>query len=112
MNLTDDEHQNRLLANFARNDPVKFRRYLLLPEYSPGMTVRCATHNPDGTTIDEDDIPGCGSDVVDYDGDVYDCLACGIFFSDYAADPPHRRRQHSDGTPVVWDYAAIVKAVL
>ncbi len=68
-------------------------RYKALPAYTPGMAVRCPTKNGDGSEIDPDDIPGCGSADVEYAGDVYDCYACGIFFSDYAADPPHRRRE-------------------
>lgn len=67
--------------------------YNRLPAHSPSMVVRCPTHNPDGTPIGDDDIRGCGSDNVGWDGDVYDCYECCIFFSDYAADPPHRREE-------------------
>jgi hypothetical protein len=61
------------------------------------MAVRCATKYPDGRPIPDDDVTGCGSDNVSWSGDCYDCHDCGIFFSDYAADPPHRRAK--DG----WD---------
>lgn len=65
--------------------------YAELPEYREGMEVRCPVKNTDGTAIEDHDIPGCGSSDVSWGGDVYDCHECGIFFSDYAADPPHRR---------------------
>lgn len=70
--------------------------YCALPAYHPGMVVRCPTRNSDGTPIDPDDVMGCGSADVAWSDDDYDCGACGIFFSDYAADPPHRR----DPTPL------------
>ena len=73
--------------------------YAALPPHSPSMVVRCPTHNLNGTECDPDDIPGCGSEDVGWSGDVYDCYACGIFFSDYAADPPHRREVDIDHEP-------------
>lgn len=62
-----------------------------LPEYTAGMVVRCPTKNRDGTPIDEDDVPGCGSEFVSWDGELYDCHECGCFFEPSAADPPHLR---------------------
>lgn len=94
--LTDNDHQNTLLANFKRNDSRLFDVYLTLPLYKSGMEVRCPTHNLDGSEIKDDDVKGCGSLNVSYDGDVYDCHDCGIFFSDYAANPPHRCREDDD----------------
>lgn len=90
---TDDEIEahHRKLRNFRRNDPKLFEEYVQLPIYHDQMTVRCPTRNRDGSEIAEGDLRGCGSTNVHYDGDVYDCYDCGIFFSDYAADPPHRR---------------------
>lgn len=85
------EIQAQRLANFQRNDPELFEKYMRLPEYVAGLCVRCPTKNIDGSPCSLADIPGCGSANVAFDGDVYDCLDCGIFFSDYAADPPHRR---------------------
>jgi hypothetical protein len=102
--LTNDEHQNLLLRNFSHNYPRLFAEYLELPVYTPGMVVRCPTRNRDGSPIDADNIRGCGGAAVGYDGDVYDCYDCGIFFSDYAADPPHRRREDHAGNPVVWSH--------
>lgn len=66
-----------------------------LPPYSADMVVRCPTKNADGSPIADDDLPGCGSANVSWSGDCYDCCDCGIFFSDYAADPPHRRTRES-----------------
>jgi hypothetical protein len=65
--------------------------YQTLPLYTEGMEIRCPLHNSDGTVIDEDDIKGCGSTDLEWDDDVYDCNECGIFFADYAAEPPHQR---------------------
>lgn len=68
--------------------------YDSLPAYEPDMAVWCPHRNSDGTLIDAEDIPGCRSDQVVWSGDCYyDCLACGIFFSDFAANPPHRRSE-------------------
>lgn len=89
----------RLQRNFARNRPGLYRRYRTLPRYEPGTVVRCPTRNTDGTPIGDDDVPGCGSDNVVWSGDVYDCRECGIFFNDYAADPPHRRQFPEDLPP-------------
>lgn len=68
--------------------------YESLPLYEPGMKVRCPTKNWDGTEAES--CRGCGSENVDWNGDCYDCYDCGIFFSDYAADPPHRRADDDD----------------
>lgn len=66
--------------------------YHNLPLFSSGMVIRCPTKNRDDTPIRPEDVPGCGSQSVTLSEDgVYDCLDCGIFFSDFAADPPHRR---------------------
>ena len=65
-----------------------------LPAWTLGLTVRCPTRNPDGTLIHPDDVCGCGSTNLDWgqnEEHLYDCLDCGIWFPDYAADPPHRR---------------------
>lgn len=63
-----------------------------LPPYNPDMRVRCPLKNSDGTDIAPDDVRGCGSDNVSWDGfECYDCHACGIFFAPYAAEPPHQR---------------------
>lgn len=66
-----------------------------LPPFAEGMTVRCPTRNLDGTEIDADDVRGCGSANVGWDDreGLYDCFDCGIFFTPYAADPPHRRER-------------------
>lgn len=64
-----------------------------LPPLCPQFVVRCPTKNLDGSPIDENDIQGCGSPNVVWSGDVYDCLDCGIFFCDFAANPPHRREE-------------------
>lgn len=68
-------------ANFARNRPELYAIYVTLPKYPLGVPVRCPTKNLDGTDCDPDDIPGCGSDQVEWSGDVYDCHECGIFLS-------------------------------
>lgn len=65
--------------------------YKSLPKYTRTMKVRCPTKNADGSEISKDDVRGCGSTNVVYGEGVYDCNRCGIFFSDYAANPPHRR---------------------
>jgi hypothetical protein len=70
--------------------------YDSLPKYTPGMTVACPTHYSDGEPIAANDIRGCGSTNTHYDGDVYDCYDCGIYFSDYAANPPHQRARDAD----------------
>lgn len=65
-----------------------------LPPFDSKTVVRCPTHNRDGSPIDEDDVPGCGSTNVIWNqgGEaLYDCCECGIFFHDFAANPPHRR---------------------
>jgi hypothetical protein len=67
--------------------------YESLPAYHADMEVRCPTKNSDGTPIAADDNPGCGSEDVPWDGDVYDCCNCGIFLCDYTAQPPHRRER-------------------
>ena len=87
--------QAERLANFQRNDPDLYARYVELPPWTPEMVVRCPVRNLDGTAIADDDVKGCGSDNVAYDHEVYDCLDCGIFFADFAADPPHRRDQET-----------------
>lgn len=66
-----------------------------LPMYTEGMTVRCPTHNADGSPIANDDVQGCGSTNLVWDGEVYDCLECGIFFAPYAANPIHQRERNS-----------------
>jgi len=45
----------------------------------------------DGTPIADNDVRGCSSANLVWDGEVYDCMDCGIFFIPEAADPPHRR---------------------
>lgn len=80
------------LQRFARNAPELFAKYEQLPEFAAGMVVRCPTKNLDGTPATK--ICGCGSTNVAWAGDVYDCFDCGIFFTDFAADPPHRRTDH------------------
>lgn len=80
--------------NFHRN--MRGTGYLVLQEHRPDMVVRCPVLNRDGTPIDEDDVKGCGSSHLSFDGEVYDCLDCGIFFAPYAADPPHRREEGRD----------------
>lgn len=77
------------LRNFQRNDPQLFELWAALPLWTPDMAVKCPTKNMDGTPAE--DICGCGSAEVTWDGEVYDCRHCGIFFEDFAADPPHRR---------------------
>lgn len=79
------------LAILKQNDPALYAFYVTLPAWHKRMKVRCPTKNMDGTECDEDDIPGCGSKKVSWSGDCYDCHECGLFFSDYAADPPHQR---------------------
>lgn len=69
------------------------------PLYTPDLVVRCPTENADGTPIDKDDVLGCGSANVTWDGrECYDCQSCGIFFAPYAADPPHRRDRDPEET--------------
>jgi len=92
MQFLKEVTMTKMLENMRRNMGEKrFRWYMDLPAFHPGMEIRCPMRNSDGTEIDDDDIPGCGSRNVSYDGDVYDCFDCSIFFCDYAADPPHRR---------------------
>jgi len=81
----------RTNPNYERNMRALglWDHYQSLLEYQPGMLVRCPTKNIDGSEAEE--CRGCGSNNVKWDGDVYDCLNCGIFFSCWAADPPHRR---------------------
>jgi len=68
-----------------------------LPLFTPGMEVRCPTHNADGSPIDDDDVKGCGSTNVVWDGlEMYDCLDCGIFFAPYAANPVHQRARDNE----------------
>jgi len=68
-----------------------------LPEYAEvAKPIRCPTHDRNGNPLGKDDIPGCGSTNVAYAGDVYDCHDCGIFFSCYAANPPHKCRTDHD----------------
>lgn len=67
-----------------------------LPVFRQDLKVRCPVRNHDGSTIDDQNIPGCGSDHVVWSGDVYDCLDCGIFFAAWAADPPHRRQEEDE----------------
>lgn len=72
--------------------------YSELPVLPAGAPVRCPTRNPDGSEIARNDVRGCGSTNVSWDGtELYDCHDCGIFFTDYAADPPHRRDRDGDG---------------
>lgn len=79
------------LKNMQRNDPELYARYLQLPQYSCEMVVRCPTRLESGQLIPDSQLPGCGSHDVVWSGDVYDCNTCGLFFADYAADPPHQR---------------------
>jgi ribosomal protein L37AE/L43A len=81
---------------FERNAPELFAIYKTLSEFHEGMTIRCPFKNLEGSTIEENDCPGCGSDRVAWSGSGYDCLECGIFFADYAADPPRRRLTDDD----------------
>lgn len=63
--------------------------YDKLPVRTADMVIRCPTTEPDGSPCQS--IPGCGScNVLLSDDGMYDCCDCGIFFEDYAADPPHR----------------------
>lgn len=84
------------LSNFQRNYPALYAKYLTLLAYVEGMVVKCPTTDMDGKPLAADATVGCGSTNVVYDGEVYDCLDCGIFFSDYAADPPHQRPESDD----------------
>lgn len=96
-----DDRDEILRANMLRNrGPDWLAWYDSLPLYTKKMKVRCPTHTTRVTEngdvvrepIPEDDLPGCGSRNLSF-SDVYDCCDCGIFFSDYAADPPHRRKR-------------------
>jgi hypothetical protein len=78
-----------------------------LPEYAPGMVVRCPLHNADGTPISDGDVKGCGSTNVTWDGEVYDCNDCCIFFASYAADPPHQRKDDDEEADRDYQQAAI-----
>jgi hypothetical protein len=85
--MTDQQRRD----NFRRNCPGLYALYVKLPHYHEGMAVRCPTKNLDGSDIAPDDVRGCGSERVTWDGEMYDCKECSIFFNDYAADPPHQR---------------------
>lgn len=80
LNITDPEQRAAMRSYYES-----------LPAHTPELVVRCPTHYRDGRAIPKNELPGCGSTNVTWDGDVYDCYDCGIFFSDYAADPPHRQ---------------------
>lgn len=82
--------KSRLRHNVLRNMGKEWLDwYDSLPLWTPDMVVRCPTHNPDGSEIGDDCVRGCG-EIVETWSEVYDC-GCGIYFSDYAANPPHRR---------------------
>lgn len=94
--------KDQLRANLLRNmGPEWVAWYESLPTYSDDMVVKCPTktNGPGGepVPIPENDLPGCGGTLVLFDGEVYDCIACGIFFSPFAADPPHRREREPHG---------------
>ncbi len=104
--MTTSQKHAEKLKRFRRNSPKLFELYIQLPVYTPGMEVRCPTHNMDGTPIDDNDVKGCGSTHVGWDGDVYDCYDCGVFFSDYAAEPPHQRVEQDEPDDDCDDYPA------
>ncbi len=88
-------------ANWIRNmGRAWVRWYEGLTAYRRRMRVRCPSHtvNEKGerVPIPEEDVPGCGSRNVSWDGEVYDCHECGLFFSPYSADPPHFRNQDEE----------------
>lgn len=78
-------------SSFERNYPKTFAFRESLPEFQEAQIVSCPVQSPDGSLIADSETCGCGSENVVWSGDMYDCLDCGIFFADYAANPPHRR---------------------
>lgn len=78
------------LAIYLRNNPRHHAFYVTLPLRNSSRGVRCPAPQK-GKEARPEDIWGCGSKNIAYDGDVYDCFDCSIFFGDYAADPPHQR---------------------
>lgn len=95
--MTWDERAEAMRRHWAETGKRKLQHLEYIsqfPEFSREMIVKCPMRNQDGSEIAADDIPGCGSNNVVWDGvECYDCVDCGIFFAPWAADPPHRRKR-------------------
>jgi acetyltransferase-like isoleucine patch superfamily enzyme len=91
--MTNNE---RWEANVRRNMGEKWWAwYKSLPHVSElKVKVRCPGRKFLGKKRSlTDHCVGCDGENVTWGGDMYDCRDCGIFFSDHAANPPHRREQ-------------------
>ena len=50
--------------------------------------LRCPDWDDPTIASDEDRLTGCGSTNILWDGEVWDCLDCGLFFTTEAGTPP------------------------